>query len=219
MPVREESSDFDRGRRSQEVLRAIYARALQTNAIGALPDLYNEFNSAVTTDLTLSDILKLAPLGLHLTNADIRSYYLGRDEVTAWTTPAGAEVELPNDAAIQTLLQRALSPSTNLPQTTALTIEVRNGTGNSGWDVLAAQRLNYAGYNTRLAPSDRNNYSGSLLYDLSATPDTTRDASLLAILGLPQSALVLTPMKSDVPFVLIVGADYQPCFNPANMAP
>jgi LCP family protein required for cell wall assembly len=215
---REKSSDFDRGRRSQEVLRAIYARALQTNVIGKIPELYKEFSSTITTDLTLPDILELSPLALNLTNANIRSYYIGRDDVTGWTTSAGADVLLPNDIAIQALLQQALAPSAQLQRTTALTIEVRNGTSNPGWDALAAQRLNYAGYNTRLAPSDRSDYSGSLLYDLSPTPDSARDSSLLAILGLPQSALVLAPIQSDVPYVLIVGADYQTCFNPANMA-
>jgi len=37
---------------------------------------------------------------------------------------------------------------------------------------------------------------------------------------LPQTALVSAPAaSSDVSYVLIVAADYQPCFNPANMAP
>ncbi len=216
---RKKSSDFDRGRRSQEVLRALYARGLQMDVIAKIPELYADMNSAVTTDLNLTDLLKLAPLSLHLTNADIRSYYIGREDVTPFTTSGGADVLEPNGPAILAMLEQALSPSARLPQTSQLTIEIRNGTGNGGWDALAAQRLNYAGYNTRLAASDRTDYSQSLLYDLSATPDASRDSSLLAILGLPPSALVLAPMPSDVPYVLIVGSDYQPCFNPANMAP
>jgi LCP family protein required for cell wall assembly len=217
--ARKKSSDFDRGRRSQEVLRALYARGLQTNVVGKIPELYADLSSTVTTDLNLTDLLKLAPLSLHLTNADIRSYYIGREDVTPWVTPAGADVLLPNGPAILSTLQQALSPSDRLPQNAALTVEIRNGTGNPGWDALAAQRLNYAGYNTRSSPADRTDYSGSLLYDLTSNPDANRDSSLLAILGLPQSALVLAPMQSDVPYVLILGVDYQPCFNPANMAP
>jgi hypothetical protein len=30
------------------------------------------------------------PLALHLNNADIHSYYIGRDDVTGWTTTGGA---------------------------------------------------------------------------------------------------------------------------------
>jgi hypothetical protein len=216
---RKKSSDFDRGRRSQEVLRAVYARALQANLIPKIPELYADLNSTVTTDLGLTDLLKLSPLALHLTNADIRSFYIGREDVTPTVTAGGADVLLPNGPAIQSMLRQALSASTELPQTSRLTIEIRNGTSNPGWDALAAQRLNYAGYNTRTAPADRTDYAGSLLYDLSSTPDAAQDAALLALLGLPQSALVLAPMQADVPYVLIVGADYQPCFNPAGLAP
>ena len=216
---REMSSDFDRGRRSQEVLRALYTQALKTNAISKIPQLYNDFSSSVITDLGLNDLLQLAPLALHLNNADIRSYYIGRNDVSAWMTPGGASVQLPNGPVIQSMLQQALSPSPRAAQTTALTVEVRNGTANPAWDALAAERLNYAGYNTALAPGDRLNYANSLLYDLSATPDLNRATSLLTILGLPSSAFVTSPTKTSTNYVLIVGADYKPCFNPNGLAP
>jgi LCP family protein required for cell wall assembly len=215
---RKKSDDFDRGRRSQEVIRALYARALQINAINKIPQLFNDFSSSVITDLGLDGILKLAPLALHLTNADIRSYYIGRDDVTSWMTPGGASVLLPNALAIQSKLQQALSPSAHITDQAALTVEVRNGTANPAWDALAAERLNYAGYNTRLAPSDRLDYANSLLYDLAAEPDLNRANSLLAILGLPSSAFVSAPTKADVNYVVIIGTDYQPCFKPSGLA-
>jgi hypothetical protein len=218
---RKKSNDFDRGRRSQEVLRALYTRALQTDyiSISKITELYNDFSSSVITDLIQTDLLQLAPLALHLNNADIRSYYIGRDDVTGWTTPGGASVLLPNGPAIQSMLQQALSPSPRTPEQAALTVEVRNGTGNPGWDALTAQRLNYAGYNTRLAPADRLDYANSLLYDLSDSPDLDRATSLLTLLGLPPSAFVTVPTQTDINYALIVGADYQPCFNPSELSP
>jgi polyisoprenyl-teichoic acid--peptidoglycan teichoic acid transferase len=216
---RKKSSDFDRGRRSQEVLRALYTRALQTDAISKIPQLYNDFSASVITDLGLDGILPLTPLALHLNNADIRSYYIGRDDVTGWMTPGGASVLLPNALAIRSMLQQALSPSPRIADQAALTVEVRNGTSNQAWDALAAERLNYAGYNTRLAPADRLDYANSLLYDLAATPDLTRATSLLSILGLPSSAFVTAPAQSAMNYVLILGADYQPCFKPSGLAP
>ncbi len=216
---RKRSSDFDRGRRSQEVLRALYTRALQTNSISKIPELYNDFSSSIITDLTLPDLLQLAPLALHLTNADIRSYYIGRDLVTSWMTPGGASVLLPNGPAIQSMLQQAITPAPLAAEAEALTVEVRNGTVNPGWDSLAAERLNYVGYNTRLAPADRQDYGSSLLYDLSTNPDLNRITSMLNVLGLPPAAFVSAPMQVDVNYVLIVGEDYQPCFNPDGLAP
>ncbi|HEY5156475.1 MAG TPA: LCP family protein [Anaerolineales bacterium] len=216
---RQKSSDFDRGRRSQEVIRALYARALQTGAISKIPQLYNDFSSSVITDLGLDGILQLAPLALHLNNADIRSYYIGRDEVTGWMTPGGASVLLPNAPVVQSMLQQALSPSPRLEEQAKLTVEVRNGTANPAWDALAAERLNYAGYSTHLVPADRQDYVNSLLYDLAAAPDPTRAGSLLTVLGLPSSAYITAPTQAEINYVLIVGADYQPCFNPTGLAP
>ena len=87
------------------------------------------------------EILKLSPLALHLNNADIRSYYIGKSEVTSWMTPGGASVLLPNGPMVQAMLQQALSTSPRQEDQKALTIEIRNGTGNQGWSELAAQRL------------------------------------------------------------------------------
>ncbi|MCX6033526.1 MAG: LCP family protein, partial [Chloroflexi bacterium] len=211
---RKKSSDFDRGRRSQEVLRALYTRALQTDSISRIPQLYSDFSSSIITDLTLPDLLQLSPLALHLTNAYIRSYYIGRDLVTGWITPGGTSVLLPNGPAIQSMLQQALAFPPRNTETEALTVEVRNGTVNPGWDSLAVERLNYGGYNTRLAVADRQDYANSLLYDLSANPDLSRITSMLNVLGLPPAAFVPAPMQTDINYRLIVGADYQPCFKP-----
>lgn len=216
---RKRSSDFDRGRRSQEVLRALYTRALKTNSISKIPELYNDFSSSIITDLTLPTLLQLAPLALHLTNADIRSFYIGKDLVTSWMTPGGASVLLPNGPAVQSMLQQALAFAPRTTDVQPLTVEVRNGTSNPGWDSLAAERLNYVGYNTSLAPADRQDYPNSLLYDLSINPDLTIISSMLNVLGLPSEAFVSAPMQADINYILIVGADYQPCFNPETIAP
>ncbi len=217
---RQKSNDFDRGRRQQEVLRAIYGQALKTDSISNLPQLYNEFGSAVKTDLGLNDILALAPLAFHLSNADIRSYYVAGDLVTSWITPGGAYVLLPNTEAIQGMLMEALQPSPVQEQRQTYTIEVQNGSFYDDWDTLAAERLNYAGYETIRNTADHRQHAASLLYDLSADQNPQRTASILAVLGLTERALVAVPdFESDVDYVLIVGNDYQPCFKPAELTP
>lgn len=216
---RSKSSDFDRGRRSQEVLRALYSRAISTDAISKIPELYEDLRSSVVTDMGLGDLLSLAPLALELNNADIRSYYVGPGYVSSWVTPGGASVQLPNGPAVQAMLQQALAPAAKPPEMEALTIEVRNGTTNPGWDALAAERLNYAGYNTRLAPADRQDYGQTLLFDLNPTPDLTQVGAMLTLLGLDPSAFVTAPTQSDIPYVLILGNNYQPCFNPSGLIP
>ncbi len=217
---RKKSDDFDRGRRQQEVIRAIYAQALRTDSIARIPKLYSDLSSSFTTDLGLSNIIELSPLALHLTNADIRSYYIAGNLVTSWITPGGAYVLLPNNDLISQMLVQALSASPRQQERAKMIIEVQNGSPTDGWDALAAERLNYAGYQAVLKPADNRQYATSLLYDLTPDQDRTRSASLLSILGLPESALVSAPSKDGkTAYALVVGADYQTCFRPAGLTP
>ena len=217
---RKKSNDFDRGRRQQEVLRAIYAQAIKTNLVPQIPQLYNELAGTLTTDLGLVDIAKLSPLALHMTNANIRSYYVAGDLVTPWITPGGADVLVPNTELIQEMIKKALAPSENQQERQTIKIEIQNGSSHDNWDTLAAQRLNYAGYTASFHPADNRNHAQTLLYDLTPEQDRTRTSSLLAILGLPDSALVSVPRTNPTtPYALIVGDDYSPCFDPHRLTP
>jgi len=214
------SNDFDRGRRQQEVIRSIYGQILKSNLIEKIPALYTDLSSTVTSDLLLGDILKLAPLGLHLSNADIRSYYISGDLVTSWITPGGAYVLLPNIELIQKMIETASSKAQKSIGSERIIIEIQNGSSSDGWDVLAAERLNYAGYKTTFNNADNRFHTTSLLYDLTTEQDRTKTARLLAILGLPETALVSVPsLTSKVSYALIVGDDFSICFDPIGLAP
>ena len=108
------SSDFDRGRRQQETLRAIRRRVLQTCTVTGLPALYRDLTSIVETDITLSEMLQLALYAPKLTNADFRSYYIRPPLVSAWTTPGGASVQLLVEGPMTAMLQEAMAPSNEL---------------------------------------------------------------------------------------------------------
>jgi LCP family protein required for cell wall assembly len=217
---RKRSNDFDRGRRQQEVIRSIYSQALRSQLIPRLPQLYTDLSSAFITDLGLADVIKFSPLALHLTNADIRSYYIAGDLVTSWITPGGAYVLLPNTELIQQMLNTAVSSSPAQQKRELISVEIQNGSSVDGWDTLAAERLNYAGYRTSFQPADNNAHSVSLLYDLTPEQDRLRSASLLAVLGLPDTALVSAPTKgTKVSYAFMVGSDYTPCFDPAGLTP
>jgi LCP family protein required for cell wall assembly len=214
------SNDFDRGRRQQEVLRAIYAKGMQTNVIPQIPQLYNDLHDTVTTDLSLDAILQLAPLATDLGVARIRSDYINTKVVTGWRTPTGAAVLLPNRAALQALVQQAMSPAeTEETESGEAVVEIWNGTTRRDWDVLTAERLHYAGFETTIAPADRRNYTQSVLYDFTIEQNPTQSNALLAALALPASALVASPdPKGSLAYRLILGLDYNPCFNPANLS-
>ncbi len=216
---RSKSNDFDRGRRQQEVLRSIFDRALRGDTLTIIPQLYSDFSSLVVTDLGLGDILKLTSLAPQFTNANIRSYYIRPPIVTSWITPGGAYVLLPDQAAMQEMVTQALTASVQVTVNETIVVQVENGTLNADWDALAASRLNYAGYETNLITSDRQDYMNSVLVDLSTTQDFSRIQSILAIMGLPNAQVLSSPTPgSPFQYRLILGYDYQPCFQPETLA-
>ena len=216
---REASSDFDRGRRQQEVLRAIFAQALKTNTLSHIPQLYSDFSSTITTDLGLADILKLALYAPKLTNADIRGYYIRPPYVSAWVTPGGADVLLPNQPSLQQFLIQSTTFSTTSTQRDSISIQVENGTPFNGWAALAANRLNYAGYQTAIANADRQNYSNSVLIDMTKSQDPNARNALLTNLGLSSARILSMPnSNSSFQYRVILGYDYQPCFQPQDLS-
>ncbi|HKI54858.1 MAG TPA: LCP family protein [Anaerolineales bacterium] len=215
---RQKSSDFDRGRRQQEVLRSIFTQALQAGTLKRIPELYNEMKDTVETDLGLADLLQLALYAPKMTNADIRSYYLRPPYVSSWITDGGAYVLSPDQNLLGQLLTEALSPSTRTEQRQAISIEVMNGTSIPGYEALASTRLNYAGFETTIIPSDRQDYAYSVLIDKSATQDRSTSDTILNVMGMTSGSLIPSPdANSSKDYLLILGYDYQPCFRPEKL--
>ena len=215
---RQKSSDFDRGRRQQEVLRAIFTQALRAGTLTRIPELYNDVKDSVETDLGLGNILQLAIYAPKMTNADIRSYYIRPPYVTSWITDGGAYVLSPNQELLGQLLTEALSPSTRTVQRQAVTIEVMNGTSIPGYEELASTRLNYAGFETRIIPSDRQDYAYSVLIDRSVIQNNSTSDTILNVMGMLPGSLIPSPdANSTAQYLLILGYDYQPCFRPEKL--
>ena len=215
---RQKSSDFDRGRRQQEVLRALFTQALQAGTLARIPDLYNDLQSTVETDLGLTDLLQLAVYAPKMTNADIRSYYIRPPLVSSWITDGGAYVLLPNEAELQQMLTEALSPSTKTVEKQSIIIDVMNGTSVAGYEGLATSRLNYAGYETHVVPSDRQDYAYSVLIDKTVLQDSSISNPILNVMGLLQGNIISAPdPNSTAHYLLILGYDYEPCFSPENL--
>lgn len=105
------SNDFDRTRRAQEVLVALFRKLMSLDAIARAPELYNQFLSSVETNLALNDILTLiniAPTVLS-DSARIQRYAIGPEHVTPHVFPSsGANVLLPDYNAIWEVIREAV---------------------------------------------------------------------------------------------------------------
>jgi hypothetical protein len=172
----------------------------------------------VETDLGLADLLQLSLYAPKMTNADIRGYYIRPPYVSSWITDGGAYVLLPNEEALQQMLTEALSPSTQTIQRQSIVIDVMNGTSIAGYEQLATSRLNYAGYETHVIPSDRQDYAYSVLIDKTAAQDRAQSEPILNVMGLlPGSLIPASDPNSTAHYLLILGYDYEPCFSPEKL--
>jgi len=105
--MRKAGSDFDRLRRQQELVLAIFDKAVSLDGLSRLPGLYDQYISLVATDAGLSDLLPLVPLGSQVATdrSRIRRFSIDSTMATGWRVPSsGAAVQLPNHEAIQAML-------------------------------------------------------------------------------------------------------------------
>ncbi len=110
--MRKTTSDFDRIRRQQEVLEAIFHKVLSIDGLSKIPQLYGEFNKWVEGDIGLTDLLPLIPLASDIATgkATFETYSIDGTMVTNWTMPlTGAQVLLPDRDKIRELLNRIYS--------------------------------------------------------------------------------------------------------------
>ena len=109
---RKTSSDFDRERRSQEVLQAMFQKLFSLDALTRIPELYDSYRKNVETNLTVDDVVRAAPVGagVILDKNKIKRYSIGPGYVSDYTVPeSGAMVLVPNVEAIQGLLWQAIT--------------------------------------------------------------------------------------------------------------
>ncbi|MBM4426167.1 MAG: hypothetical protein FJ031_02900, partial [Chloroflexi bacterium] len=216
---RSKSSDFDRGRRQQEVLRTLFDKALQTGTFTKIPQLYDDLSSSVITDLSLADMLRMAPYSVNFTNANIRSYYIRPPYVQGWTTPGGASVLLPQEEALQQMLIEATTLSPYAVVRENIVVEVQNGANFETLESLAASRLNYAGYQTSVSIADRRDYANSVLLDFTPGQDSAQQQTILNVLNLYSANIISLPdPNSPLQYRVILGADYKACFKPEDLS-
>lgn len=218
--ARKKSSDFDRNQRQQAMLRAIFSQALRLELVSNVSSLYPQLSESVETDFTLIDALTLSPIISNLSAAQVRSFYIDRDILTRWKTPRGQEVQIPNQPALHALIAEALGPPDEQEQShTKLIVEIQNGTEQSGWETLAAERLNYAGFNSTIgAPEDTNN-AQTRLYVFTTGEDPEPIQTLSELFNIDPNLVTHAPSdNSPTDFLLVLGVDFDPCFAPDEIA-
>ena len=98
--IRYMDNDLQRERRQQKLLLALREQALRVDILPRLPALLASLSGSFSTDLSVTDILSLAPLAAGIDPSRIQNRIFDETMVTSYRTSAGAMVLLPNEAAI-----------------------------------------------------------------------------------------------------------------------
>lgn len=86
------TTDFGRTRRQQQIIWALRNRALEINLLPRIPGLWSAMSDLYTTDLDLTDFIRLARFGMALEPSGVHGMTFTGDVLEDYTTPAGEMV-------------------------------------------------------------------------------------------------------------------------------
>jgi LCP family protein required for cell wall assembly len=217
--TRGNSDDFDRGRRQQELLRAMFRAGLESGQIDQVPGLWNEITQVVETDIPLNVVLGLLPIALNLEPNQIETFGLIRTyHTTPWQPPsgsfAGQFVQLPNPQPIRQLLLDFYQPPTESQiALSGSAIAVYNGTSNADWDIVASDALRNAGLNAYAAgDAESTDYTDSVLVDFVGDEKGSPVPQVLETLNMSLDQVEFSPQaERDVDYRIVIGSNYDSC--------
>jgi LCP family protein required for cell wall assembly len=212
---RHNSSDFDRGRRQQQVVRAVWRAAREQGLLTQLPNLWTQFSPYLQTNLAFEDILGLAPLATDLDAGRIETFTLVRTyHTTPWQTPDGDFVQLPVYETLRPMLEDFYSPPTaNQIASEGARIAVYNGTDNPGWDRVAAERLQWEGFNAvAMGDAPETGLPATTMIDYTGATKGSSLEAIAEVLNLsPDNLTILPSAEREYDFEVVIGESYNSC--------
>ena len=121
--ARHESSDFSRMRRQQQVLLAVRDKALRLEVVFSLPELLPLLGRSFSTDLSAEDVLALANLATQIMLDDVRFGVIDESLTIPYVTVDGAQVLLPRQDGISTMLREVLESRSAPPDAWGAEVE------------------------------------------------------------------------------------------------
>lgn len=214
--TRKYTDDFDRGRRHQLLVRAIWRKARSLGLATTLPQLWPELTDIVDTDIPFDLMLRLLPFVINLDLNDVASFTFKKNYHTVqWTTRDGWLVLLPQREAVAQLMQALYTPPSKYQSVlTGPSIAVYNASGEENWDIVASERLRWDGYNAIAlgALADGKDYASNQLTDRAATVKGSLVPGILSALNMDlEQVEVDASADRDYDYEVIIGRDYESC--------
>jgi len=214
---RQSTSDFDRGRRQMDVLRAMWQQARAEGLFEQLTTLGPELLEIVETDMSLADLTGYVPLALSLEPSQIARYSGSPGvEYRPFLTPDdGRMVQLPVRDELLRLLRDFLTPPTeNRLSRAAVSVEIVDASYlYAGFADVAADRLAWAGYAPRVVEGETPvRREGSVIYDYTGLSKGSPLEELLELLRMDETQVIRQPDPNrTVDYRVEIGERYNAC--------
>jgi len=215
------TNDFDRGRRQQQLLQAMFNQGVDLGLVTKAPELWATFSEYIQTDMDIGRILQLATLAPDVRRNGIQHLYLA-GKMKAWSVPeSGASVQLPvweGDNMMRDTFRRLfMPPALNRADRAPITVEIINASGYPAQGLLAADNLAWYGFVPVLG-EQRPMQSATEMTYFSDNFKGSYDWLFSWVMGKPASQIELVNEPSEFNYRVVIGNDYNPC-RPAFDAP
>jgi uncharacterized protein YraI len=202
--------DVDRGRREQRVVRAIFSKAKQIEAIPKLPELLGQFQQFVKTDLSLDKLLYFVSIADRFDDTIIRSRFLDPGGAN------GAVLELENPGGRggtwSAMIQQMLNVALNQRPNEGIPIEVWNGTNDAGFGSAAVDRLNELGFSVVSIKAADRLYDETVVVDYTTTQKGSAIPLLQRTFGIRKQNIIDEPNKEGPRYRVIIGSNFKTCY-------
>lgn len=218
---RRSTSDFDRGRRHQALVRAIFHRIRELSLLEQVSELWGQAVEIVDTNLELSDMIGLLPLAASLDPSRFASYTLRPNtEVRSWLSPEGSSVLVPNREPLYTLLERAMQPPTAYQLARQnVRIEIVNASGWQSLPQVAAERLAWEGFIPVIAADVLPQRQYTTIYDFTGQSKGSSVPTLQTVFRVSDEGVIIEPQPDrTVDYQIVLGSNYYSCTYRATNA-
>ncbi len=113
--TRHQSSDIDRSKRQMQVILACREKALKLNMVSQIPTLWAQFRDTVHTDLTLDQLMALAPYATGIRSDNIKSRSIDTSMTVEIILNNGADVLWPDRNKIGAVVNELFRSPTPTP--------------------------------------------------------------------------------------------------------
>ncbi len=222
------SNDFDRGRRQQQLLRAMLNQGVDLGLVTQAPAMWNAFQDTVETDMDLGRMLQIAALAPAIRENGVQNLYVfGKTE--PWIVPeTNAQVQLPvwegPNKMKETFQRLFLAPALNKATRAPITVEIVNASGNPDMAQLAAENLAWYGFAPIISEEEVLEQETTALTYFAPNLKGSYDWLSHWVAGVRQSEIILDDQQAyPYNYQLILGEDYDPCldefFAPQSLLP